>query len=293
MPDTVTDRLEIVLVCGLAGAGKTTASDALEDHGFFCVDNLPVALVAPLVEFSLASGGKIHRLGLVVTVESAGQALDLVATRQRLIDQGHRVELLFLDAGRKVLVRRFSETRRRHPLDHGGGQLDTAIQAERQILAALREAASQVVDSSDLKGASLRDEVVRRFTGERGEALQLGLFSFGFKYGVPRDASLVFDARFLPNPYFVEELREKTGRDAAVADYVLHHDEARTLLDHLEGLVESMVPLYRQASTAYVGIAIGCTGGRHRSVALTEALHARLQAHGLPVAAPQHRDILK
>ncbi|MFH1812208.1 MAG: RNase adapter RapZ [Pseudomonadota bacterium] len=281
--------VRVVLVTGLAGAGKTTVSDALEDAGAFCVDNLPVALVAPLVEFSEAAGGRLDRLGLVAVVQQPEDVAALLQARQGLQRDGHQVELLFLDARPEVLVRRFSESRRRHPLDQDG-RLDQAIQHEGELLEPLRHAADHIIDTSELKARALRQEIGARYSSTATE-MQITLSSFGFKHGLPRDAQLILDARFLPNPFFVEALRERTGQDAAVAGHVLQHTDAQTFLDHIEGLVLELESQRRTAGRTRLHVAIGCTGGHHRSVALIEALARRLLDRGLRVSAPLHRDI--
>lgn len=285
--------LDIVLICGTAGAGKTTASDALEDSGYFCVDNVPVFLIASLVDFSLASGGDLKGLGLVASLTNHAEVQQLLKLNNLLRSNGHRVQLLFIDAKSEVLMRRFSQTRRPHPFDPGGGALDRAILRERQVLAELRQAADQMIDSSELSRAMLRTEIRSRFADPGSQDLVIALQSFGFKYGVPRELNFLFDARFLPNPYFVETLREGTGKDPEVAEFVLQHVEAQKFLTQINRLIMDMIPHYRAHQTRYITVAIACTGGRHRSVALVEALHRDLTAKGLHLAQLRHRDIEK
>ncbi|MBN2361128.1 MAG: RNase adapter RapZ [Deltaproteobacteria bacterium] len=286
-----TDALYIVVICGLSGAGKSVASDALEDHGFFCVDNLPVSLLAPLVDFSLASGGRLQRLALVATVRSADETQALTAALTRLADAGHRVELMFLDAATEILVRRYSETRRRHPLDDQCPDLRSAIARERELLAPLRPLARHDIDSSDLRAGELRSRVLEHLS-HPATGMLVAVGSFGFKHGTPRNANLVLDARFLPNPFFVDELRERSGEDAAVARYVLAAPEAETFLQRIEGLLDAMLPLHAAAGNSYLSVAIGCTGGRHRSVALAAELESRLRRRGIATRL-HHRDINK
>jgi len=285
------ESLHLVVICGLSGAGKTVVSDALEDHGFFCVDNLPVSLLEPLVEFSLASGGRLQRLALVATVRSVDEAQALATALTELTAAGHRVELLFLDAATEILVRRYSETRRRHPLDGEWPDLRSAIARERELLAPLRPLARHDLDSSELRAGELRNRVVERFGHKTTEVL-VAVASFGFKHGAPRNANLVLDARFLPNPFFVDELRDRSGEDAAVAQYVLAAPEALIFLQRIEELLAALLPLHIAAGQPYLSVAIGCTGGRHRSVALAAELERRLRGRGLATRL-QHRDINK
>jgi RNase adapter protein RapZ len=282
--------LHLVVIAGLSGAGKTVVSDALEDHGFFCVDNLPVSLLAPLVEFSLLSGGRLQRLALVATVRTVDESQALATALAQLGEAGHRVELVFLDASTEILVRRYSETRRRHPLDDQCADLRSAIARERELLAPLRPLARHNIDSSELRAGELRSQVIERFN-PTAPATLVAVESFGFKHGTPRDANLVLDARFLPNPFFVDELRDRSGEDATVARFVLDALEAQTFLQRVENLLDAMLPL-QAAVTSYLHVAIGCTGGRHRSVALAAELERRLRERGVATRL-RHRDINK
>ena len=287
------EPLHVVVITGLSGAGKTTASDTLEDTGFFCVDNLPVSLIAPLVEFSLAAGGQQRQLGMVAMVRDAAEVGALKQAVTQLSVKGHRVDLVFVDAADELLVRRYSETRRRHPLDLGELGLTAAIERERSLLAPLSDAATHRIDTSELSASELREQVAARFPIGVMPQLVVRVQSFGFKHGIPRDANLLLDVRFLPNPYFVEGLRERTGRDAPVSDFVLQQEEAQRFLERLEAALAELLPAYAENSGAsFLKIAIGCTGGHHRSVALSIELARRLTASGIPAHA-RHRDIAR
>lgn len=278
---------QLVIVTGLSGAGRTTALRVLEDLGFYCVDNLPPALAPGLLEL-LESGNEEVPVGLGIDVrsgaflEGAGAALDELAAR------GFPPEVLFLDASDATLVRRFSETRRPHRLAPDG-DLWTAIRAERERLAPLRRRASRVIDTTRLNVHDLRRRLVEVVSGRPdGIRLVTRIVSFGFKYGLPQDADLVFDLRYLPNPYFVPELQAMSGLSAPVRDYVLGDPAAQELLADLSQLLEKLLPRYAAEGKAYLTIAIGCTGGRHRSVAVAEALAAQL-THGQVKVV--HRDV--
>jgi UPF0042 nucleotide-binding protein len=287
---TVNLGLEVVVVTGLSGSGKSTAIHVLEDLGFYCIDNLPVVLVPRFLELATSSRERISRVGLGIDIRERQFFADYPHLLDELRAAGHRVEVLFLDAADDVLVRRFSETRRPHPLGGDGGAA-AGIARERAELVELRERADRIIDTSALTVHQLRDELRRLYRGaERADALTVLLVSFGYKFGVPTDVDMVLDARFLPNPFFVEELRAKTGCDAAVAHFVLDRDETRAFLSHVDGLLDFTLPLYRREGRSYFTLAIGCTGGRHRSVALVERLAQTLARGGARVQV-QHRDM--
>jgi len=278
--------LHVVVVTGLSGAGRSTALHVLEDLGFFCVDNLPPSVV-PQMLATLAPEAAISKVALGIDVRTGAflEAADQVFND--LTASGHDVEILFLDAADSALVQRYSETRRPHPLAPGGDLLE-AIQNERERLATLRARARHVIDTTRLNVHDLRrllvDLVAR--TGGRPRMVTR-LVSFGFKYGLPVDADLVFDLRYLPNPHFVPELRPKTGKDADVAAFVLGAPETQELLEDLTRMFLRMLPRYEREGKAYLTIAIGCTGGRHRSVAVAEELGKRLGDREVVVV---HRD---
>ena len=278
----------IVVISGMSGSGKSTAIRALEDSGFFCIDNLPVLLLPKLTE--MAGHGQMPRLALVM---DARERLYLKEA-PRIIDEvrrsGAHVEVLFLDANDDALIRRFSETRRRHPLAPQGSVAE-GIRLEREALGDLRELADQVIDSSPLTVHDLKRQVQARFASEPSTAPAITLLSFGYRYGVPSQADLVFDVRFLENPYFVPELKPLTGLDPPVVRYVLEMPETREFMDLTRRLLLFVMPKYEREGKSYLTIAIGCTGGRHRSVAIAEAIAPQLaRALRTPITVA-HRDI--
>lgn len=282
------EQLHIVVVTGLSGAGRSTALRVLEDAGFFCVDNLPPALVPELLTL-IGRDGKLERVGLGIDVRTGAFLSGVEETLQVLESSGHRVEVVFLDCSDDVLVRRFSETRRPHALAPTG-DLQAAISAERQRLAGLRDRADVVIDTMELSVHDLRRRLIEYIGRDPARvSMVVRLVSFGFKYGIPTHADLVFDLRFLPNPHFVDALRPQTGMDPDVAAYVLEAAETRELLSRLVPLLEYALPQYALEGKAYLTIALGCTGGRHRSVALAEELGRRLKnKHEVVVS---HRDV--
>ncbi|QSQ22714.1 RNase adapter RapZ [Pyxidicoccus parkwayensis] len=265
---------QIVVITGMSGSGKSTAIRALEDAGFFCIDNLPVLLLPKLTE--LAGGGHIERMALVVDVREGVFLKDAPRILAEVRRAGHQVEVLFLDSSDDSLIRRFSETRRRHPLAPNGSVAD-GIKAERQELRDLRELADQVIDSSALNVHDLKRMVQARFSPEPAAGPSLSIMSFGYRYGVPPQADLVLDVRFLPNPYFVPELKGLTGKVPKVAAYVLDREETQQFLDKVVDLCRFLFPRYQKEGKAYLTVALGCTGGKHRSVAIAAELTRRLQ----------------
>ena len=279
--------LNILVVTGLSGAGRSTALHVLEDLGFFCVDNLPPSLAPELLAL-VSADEKRSRVGLGIDVRT-GAFLEGVETALKdLEDKGHSVEVLFLDCADDVLVRRFSETRRPHALADDGDLL-RAIQGERQRLAWLRQRADRVIDTTKLSTHELRRLLVEQANrDEKTQGMVTRVVSFGFKYGLPVDADLVFDLRFLPNPYFIEALRPLAGTDEEVSKYVLQSSEAKEFLDDLWPLLERTLPRYQGEGKAYLTIAFGCTGGRHRSVAVAKEIASRLKEQY--EVALSHRD---
>jgi len=285
-----TEPIRFVIVTGLSGAGKSYAIKCLEDLGYFCVDNLPTTLIPTFAELCANSSRGMQAIALGVDVREGEYLANMVETIQELRSRRHHVDVLFLEASDETLVRRYHETRRRHPLAGEGNVID-GIRAERKALAHLREIANQVIDTTSLTVHQLKDQMVRSYgpQGHQG-GLTVSLVSFGFKHGVPYDADLVFDVRFLPNPHFVDRLRALDGRDPAVEEFVMSFSESRELLSRLEGLLKFLLPLYEREGKAYLTVAIGCTGGRHRSVMLVEALRSFLTGLGLsPIV--RHRDL--
>jgi UPF0042 nucleotide-binding protein len=265
---------QIVVITGMSGSGKSTAIRALEDAGFFCIDNLPVLLLPKLTE--LAGGGHFERMALVIDVREGVFLKDAPRMLAEVRRAGHQVEVLFLDSSDDSLIRRFSETRRRHPLAPNGTVAE-GIKAEREALRDLRELADQVIDSSALNVHDLKRMVQARFSPEPAAGPSLSIMSFGYRYGVPPQADLVLDVRFLPNPYFVPELKGLTGKVPKVSAYVLDREETQQFLDKVVDLCRFLFPRYQKEGKAYLTVALGCTGGKHRSVAIAAELTRRLQ----------------
>ncbi len=263
----------IVIITGMSGSGKSTAIRALEDANFFCIDNLPVLLLPKLTE--LAGAGQIERMALVVDVREGVFLKEAPRVLDEVRRAGHQVEVLFLDSSDESLIRRFSETRRRHPLAPTGTVAE-GIKAEREELKDLRELADQVIDSSALNVHDLKRMVQARFSPEPAAGPSLSVMSFGYRHGVPPQADLVFDVRFLPNPYFVPEMKGLTGKEPQVAAYVLDREETQQFLAKVEDLCRFLFPRYQKEGKAYLTVALGCTGGKHRSVAIAAELTRRL-----------------
>lgn len=282
----------VVILTGLSGSGKSTALRALEDAGFYCVDNLPIVFMEKLLELSGHTAGEVSRIGLVVDAREGrflGEAPRII---QEVRQKGVNVEVLFFDASDESLVRRYSETRRRHPLAGDGGSVMDGILAERRALFDLKAIADEVIDTTTLNVHELKRLVSRRFTAGDGSRLGVTVVSFGYRFGIPTHADLVLDVRFLPNPFFVPELKPFPGTDPRVASFVLNQPDAKAFLDRLSELLGFLLPRYRSEGKSYLTIAIGCTGGKHRSVALSAALSERLEAGGQPVRL-WHRDVEK
>jgi UPF0042 nucleotide-binding protein len=285
--------LETVVVTGLSGAGRSTAAKCFEDLGYFVVDNLPAELIATLVELGSRTAGQVTRLAVVLDVRSRAFSSDLRGVIKSLDESGMRPRVLFLEANDPVLVRRFENVRRAHPLQ-GDGLLTDGIAAERELLRPLRDEADLILDTSDRSVHDLRRAIEDGFASGALEGgapqLRATVVSFGFKYGLPVDADLVVDVRFLPNPFWIPELRELTGQDEEVRDYVLGQQDARTFLDEYTRILDIIGAGYRRESKRYLTLAVGCTGGKHRSVVMSEQLAERLRAMGVR-ATVVHRDL--
>ena len=283
--------MQVVIVTGLSGSGKSTAIRVLEDLGFYCIDNLPVTLIPRFLELSENNKEHIGRVALGVDLRERVFLHEYPTVFERLRERGHRIEILYFEAGEDILVRRFSETRRPHPAAGDHGVLH-GIKTEEKELAGLRASADLVINTSSYSVHELRGilhQHVVRYTHAQ-QPLLITVESFGYKYGVPIDADIMFDARFLPNPFFVETLRHKTGTEDEVSSFVLGQPETTVFLEHLSALLKSTLPLYAREGKSYLTLAIGCTGGQHRSVALAEALGKQLQAWDYTVRI-HHRDI--
>jgi UPF0042 nucleotide-binding protein len=288
----MSDRLNIVVVTGLAGSGKSVAIRALEDRGFFCIDNLPVRLIPQFVELCEGSGEGIQRIALGVDLRASQFLQSWPEVLAGLRRDGYHVDVLFLDASDEVLLRRFSETRRPHPLA-GDGPIQEAIGRERKALEGMRALADKVIDTSVLNVHELKREIEDQFSQSSDpQRMNLFLISFGYKYGTPPDADIIMDVRFLPNPFFVHELRDKKGLEADVEEFVLKREETGGFLERLYTLLEFALPYYVQEGKSSLTVALGCTGGRHRSVVLVEELKRRLEGKPFRIHV-KHRDIDK
>lgn len=281
--------MEILVVTGMSGAGKSTALAALEDLGFYCADNVPVPLLPQLAQLLVETDAE-RRAAVGVDAREDSLLRHFSSVHAQLVTAGHRVEILFLDAPDDVLLRRYSETRRKHPM----GELPAAIQRERELMTGFRARTTATIDTGTLRARELRQMVRDRYGADGGQ-LHLVLMSFGFKSGVPTVADMIFDLRFLQNPYDVPELRPRTGLDAPVAAYVLGQPDAQTLLGHLEGLLRFVVPRSVREGRSHLTVALGCTGGQHRSVAMIQALAERLLASdaGEPLTRPPPRIVVR
>jgi UPF0042 nucleotide-binding protein len=282
---------EILLITGLSGAGRSQAADTLEDMGWFVVDNMPVQLVDKFVELAGVSNESSARLALVIGV--ASQQTDAVQLVPHLRSTGHSVHILFLEASTQALVKRYTESRRKHPLRTETGTLSEAIEHERDLLEPVREFADKVIDTTTLQLAQFKTQMTDLFAvQDMPDVLQVSVVSFGFKHGLPLDVDTVFDVRFVPNPYYDEHLRPLSGLDEPVRRFVIEQQATQDFLNRVDDLLLSLVPAYRNEGKSYLTIAVGCTGGRHRSVAIAEALSARLANKGVQ-ARVAHRDIEK
>jgi len=284
------DAIAFVIITGMSGAGKSYAIKCLEDMSFFCVDNLPTTLIPTFADLIARAGQKWSRVALGVDVREGEYLPHLLDAIGELRARGHNVEILFLEASDEALVRRYHESRRRHPLA-AEGHVHDAIRAERKALAHMREMADRIIDTSALTVHQFKDLLVVLYgTPRTRTGLATSLVSFGFKHGIPIDADLVFDVRFLPNPHFVDTLRPLDGRDSRVREFILGHEVSRDLLGRLEGLLGFLLPAYQAEGKAYLTVAIGCTGGRHRSVAFVEELRSFMEAQGFTPTVV-HRDL--
>jgi len=282
--------IDVVLVTGLSGAGRGTAAKVLEDLGWYVADNLPPELIAQMVELGLAAGSRITQLAVVMDVRSRGFTGDLDWVRNDLATRNITPRVVFLEASDDILVRRYEQNRRSHPLQ-GNQTLAEGIAAERGMLAPLRAVADLVIDTSTLSVPALRESIERAFGNETVAHTSVTVESFGYKYGLPMDADTVMDVRFLPNPHWVDELRPHTGQHPGVRDYVLGQPGATEFLDTYHQLLDVVIEGYRREGKRYMTVALGCTGGKHRSVAMAEALASRLQGGASLTVRVLHRDL--
>lgn len=286
--------MEFLIVSGLSGAGKSTVMSILEDSGFFCVDNLPPVLIPKFAEVCLAGAGSYERVAMVCDIR-AGEHFDgLFQAMDALSAMEFRYKVLFVDADDTTIIKRYKETRRSHPLLAEAGSLSRAVERERAAMEPLRARADYIITTSSLPVRKLRGQVLDMFACNRKSVneMSVSVTSFGFKYGIPLEADLVFDVRFLPNPFYVEDLRPQTGLDQGVADYVFASPTAQELMEHLRGLMDFLLPHFVEEGKSALVIAVGCTGGRHRSVAVTHALCEYIQGLGY-AAGETHRDMTR
>lgn len=283
--------MRFVVVTGMSGGGKSTALRMLEDAGFYCVDNLPVSLIEKFVELISMPNSEISKVALGLDVRTDQSFEDTTRILKQLKQKGYKFEILFMEAGENVLIKRYKETRRVHPLALDG-RVEDGVRMERKVLENVRRNADYVIDTSNLLTRELKEELDRIFV-ENGEynSLMVTVMSFGFKYGIPADADLVFDVRFLPNPFYIDELKEKTGNDKEVQDYVMNHAESEAFMNKLTDMIQFLIPNYVKEGKNRLVIAIGCTGGKHRSVTLANELYKRMKDKGNYGMKLYHRDV--
>ena len=283
--------MRFIVVTGMSGGGRSTALKMLEDMGFYCVDNLPVSLIDKFVELLSSQGGEINKVALGLDVRAGQSFEDAADVLQQIKDAGEHLEILFMDADEWSLIKRYKESRRVHPLALEG-RIEDGVKKEKQILTRIRGMADYVIDTSNLLTRELKQELDRIFVeNEAYNSLMVTVMSFGFKHGIPADADLVFDVRFLPNPFYIDELKQKTGNDKEVQDYVMSFQEAGAFLDKLEDMMTFLIPNYIKEGKNRLVVAIGCTGGKHRSVTLANALYHAMKYKGSYGITLHHRDV--
>ena len=273
--------MEFLIITGLSGAGKSRAADVLEDLEYYCVDNMPVKLIPRFAELCMDTQGRYDKVALVTDVRERESFGERQSTIDELKDMDCTVQILYMDADLRTLVRRYKETRRPHPLAGPGYPIEKAIAREEELLAPIKERADFIVNSTSLTLGMLQNRLYQLFAGQKKRELGITVMSFGFKHGIPLEADLVFDARFLPNPYYVDELRPLCGLDRPVAEFVFSYQQTRTFMEKVQDLIDFLLPLYIEEGKLGLTIAIGCTGGHHRSVAIAAALNDYFCAKGL------------
>lgn len=286
------EDVRLVIITGMSGAGKTQVVRTMEDLGYFCVDNLPPMLIPKFAELCAQSAGRVNKIGLVVDIRGREFFDTLVQTLEELEKQGHRYEMLFLEASDETLIRRYKESRRRHPMAPHG-RISEGIARERERVDHVRGRATKIIDTSELSTANLRSKITSLFTSEHEyQRMNITVVSFGFKYGIPLDADMVFDVRFLPNPFYVESLRRKSGEVAEVGDYIWKWPITQQFMEKVVDFVDFLVPNYIKEGKSQLIIAIGCTGGMHRSVFVAGKIYESIKNKGYKVNL-DHRDIKK
>ena len=283
--------MDVLIISGLSGGGKSKAASYLEDVGFYIIDNMPAAMILKFAEFCAGASSRYDRVALVYDVRTGSSPGELFDVLDQLRVMESSCRMLFLDASPETIIKRYKETRRRHPLSGQAGSLEDAVRREREGMDLVRQRADYVIDTSRLSTAKLRGELLRLFgSAEEKGGMAVSVTSFGFKYGLPMEADVVLDVRFMPNPFYIEELRPKTGLDSKVSDYVFSFQQTRGYLQRLEELMAFTLPLYAEEGKALLVIAVGCTGGHHRSVAVTHALAEFIRQQGYQVTE-NHRDM--
>jgi UPF0042 nucleotide-binding protein len=283
--------LQIIIISGLSGSGKSTAMRTLEDTGFYCIDNMPATLIPTFVELCQHSTRGLSKVAIVVDIRGKEFLEDFQKMAQDLKNKGHEVRILFLESADDVLIRRYSETRRSHPVGKERGlSLPEAVREERGEMAFLREIADEVIDTSTLNVHQLRGIIMDHLLPATAQRMKVTFLSFGYSYGIPTEADIVMDVRLLPNPFFVRELRGLTGKNKKVRNYVLKQEETVTFLERFSGMIQYLIPLYEKEGKSYLTIAIGCTGGKHRSVVITEHVAAMLGQRDQRITV-RHRDV--
>ena len=283
-------NLIIIIITGLSGSGKSVAIDALEDAGFFCVDNMPVLLLPKFLELRLGSASEIQKLALGMDLREKEFVKKYQEVFEQLRQDGYNLEILFLEASEKALLERYSQTRRQHPVSNGENLLDS-IRAEKEQLKRLKEIADKIIDTSDLTIHQLKEAITKyAYRGIKVERMQIAVLSFGFKYGIPLEADLLIDVRFMPNPYFIPELKNLNGKDEQVKQFVKRAPETQEFLEKYISLLEYLIPLYEKEGKSYLTIAVGCTGGRHRSVTIAEDISNHIKKLNRKITLA-HRDI--
>lgn len=274
--------MEFLIITGLSGAGKTRAADVLEDLNYYCVDNMPVALMPRFAELCVATRGRYEKVALVTDVRDKDGFDELISVLDGLKEMEFDSKILYMDADQRTLVRRYKESRRPHPLNVKGESIEDAIRKEKELLKPIRSRADYIINTSGLTLGMLQNRLFKLFSGENAERqIDVNVISFGFKYGIPIDADLVFDVRFLPNPFYIEDLRPLCGMDSPVSEFVFGYEQSRVFSEQLEAMIKYLLPMYVEEGKNALNVAIGCTGGRHRSVAIAAELAARLRNGGI------------
>ena len=284
--------MELVVLSGLSGAGKTQAIHALEDIGYYCVDNMPPSLIPKFADICVQSQGKLDRVAIVADIRAKDSLSEVLEELDSVSSPEFGYRILFLDTDDKTLITRYKETRRKHPLAEQSGTTQAAIQQERELLSPIRRRADMVIDTTFLSAAQLREKIVSYFSAEGSSPLMISVMSFGFKYGLPMEADLVFDVRCLPNPFYIPGLKEHTGLEAPVRDYVMGFEQSQELARRLLELLDYQIPLFMEEGKGQLTIAVGCTGGKHRSVTFAELIYRHLREKQYRCVV-SHRDITK